>query len=109
MQHIRSSKNVFEVIEKIPCGYKIWNIGKNMVDGWLPLVRCEGYNVVGKMYALKCEGAQTILAAIGGGQDTVEKMERYVKRYRNAKPDTYSYWQVQRMEKAIPWMKSIGM
>jgi len=30
-------KDVFEVVDKIPAGYVVWNIGDNMVDGYLPI------------------------------------------------------------------------
>jgi hypothetical protein len=35
----------FEVVNKIPAGYEIWNIGKNMVDGYIPLTEVDGYEV----------------------------------------------------------------
>ena len=57
--------------------------------------------------AIKIDGAQKILAAINGGQDTIESMERYIKRYRNAKPGTWSYLQVERMKEALPIMRQI--
>ena len=29
----------FEVVDFVPAGYEIWNIGHNMIDGYLPLCR----------------------------------------------------------------------
>lgn len=34
-------KNRFEIIDWIPMGYDIWNIGENMADGYLPLCRLK--------------------------------------------------------------------
>ncbi len=98
--------HTFEIVDTVPKGYRIWNIGKNMTDGYLPL--CEilpGTNSsinIDTLKAIKIEGAQIVLAAIGGGQNTPQKMERYIKRYRNAKPGTWSYVQVKRMQAALP-------
>lgn len=110
MEFITSRKNIFELVDSVPLGYQIWNIGKNMIEGYLPLVRVGGYDgcqVIGTMKAIKLEGSQIILEAIGGGQNTIEAMERYIKRYKNAKPNTWSYRQVERMKKALPFMYSI--
>lgn len=107
---VTSGEHVFELVDFVPSGYEIWNIGKNMIDGYLPLCRVipGTYNVeADTLKAIKIDGAQTILAAIGGGQNTIEEMEKYIKRYKNAKPGTWSYSQVQRMKKAIPIMKQI--
>ena len=111
--------NTFEIVDFVPLGYQIWNIGKNAPDGYLPLCRLKSNQPFNQSFdsgmeietetlkAIRIDGAEIILAAIGDGQNTIELMERYIKRYRNAKPGTYSYRQVKRMEKAIPIMKSI--
>lgn len=112
---ITSGDNTFELVDYVPYGYLIWNIGKNMVDGYLPLCRLSaiqpfpgGRSIETEtLKAIKVPEAQLILAAVGGGQDTVEKMERYIKQYRNAKPGTWSYAQVQRMKEALPVMRKI--
>ena len=31
--------DIFEIVEKIPKNYFVWNIGKNMVDGYIPLCK----------------------------------------------------------------------
>lgn len=112
---VLNTTHTFEIVDFVPLGYQIWNIGKNAPDGYLPLCRVKGNQPFDggmeiesdTLKAIKIEGAQTILAAIGGGQNTIKSMERYIKRYRNAKPGTYSYKQVKRMEKALPIIKSI--
>ena len=41
-----------------------------------------GRNIeVETLKAIKCEGAQTILAAIGWGPETPEEMERYIEKH----------------------------
>lgn len=110
-EYISDGKDTFQVVDSVPCGYVIWNIGKNMIPGYLPLCRLKQNQPFAiepdTLKAIKIDGAQKVLAAIGGGQDTTEKMERYMKRYRNAKPGTWSYRQVQRMKEALPIMYQI--
>lgn len=115
MKTITSGEDTFEIVESIPRNYFIWNIGKNMIDGYLPLCSLAGKQPfkgsqcidVESLKAIKIDGAQIILAAIGGGQCTIESMEKYIKRYKKAKYGTYEYVQVQRMKKALPIMKKI--
>lgn len=110
-QYIKSEMDMFEIVDSVPAGYEIWNIGTNMPDGYLPLcmpIAHGSYTInPDTLKAIKIDGAQTILAAIGGGQNTIESMERYVKRYSTAKPGTYTHAQVKRMEKALPIMRQI--
>lgn len=107
--------DVFELVDEVPHGYFIWNIGKNMIDGYLPLCQlCPSQQFEGgqevninTLKAIKCEGAQTILAAIGGGAMTVKEMEGYIKKYENAKPGTWVWTEVKRMKEALPIMRTI--
>lgn len=106
----RYNEHTFEIVDHVPAGYQIWNIGKNMTDGYLPLCKVipNSYDVeINTLKAIKIDAAQVILAAIGSGQDTIEKMERYIKRYKNARKGTYSRSQVERIKKALPYMKQI--
>ena len=76
MKTIISGEYTFEIVESIPRNYFIWNIGKNMIDGYLPLCSLAGKQPfkgaqcidVGSLRAIKIDEAQIILAAIGGGQ-----------------------------------------
>ena len=109
---IKSGNNIFTIVENSPLGYKIWNIGNNMVEGYLPLCRLSQYQPfdggrvteTDTLKAIKTDGAQKILAAIGGGQDTIKKMENYIRRYADAKPGTYAHKQVERIKEALPYM-----
>lgn len=109
MEKIKSGHNEFEVVESVPAHYFIWNIGNNMVDGYLPM--CEWLNHDNKqdssinantLKAIKCSEAQTILAAVGGGQNTLLKMEEYIKKHADAPKGTWEHRQVKRMQKALP-------
>ena len=81
--------DTFEVIDYIPYGYEFWNIGKNMIDGYLPLCRMSAVQPfpgarcidVDSLKAIKLDGAQTVLAASIHGQTTIEAMEKYLERY----------------------------
>ena len=112
---ISDGKHTFDVVDFIPGGFSIWNIGQNMIDGYLPLCRLKypqpfsGARQIeaDTLKAIKTEGAQKILAAIGSGHDTIEKMENYIQRHQNAKPHTWAYVMVQRMQEALPYMKQL--
>ena len=109
---IRSGEDTFELVDFVPLGYEIWNIGSHMVDGYLPLCRLkavqpfEGGREIetDTLKAIKCEGAQVILAAIGYGPDTPEKMEKYIAKYSKTGKNARA---VQRMEAALPYMRQL--
>lgn len=104
--------HTFELVDRVPLGYKIWNIGANMADGYLPLCRlCAiqpfpgGRSIeVDTLKAIKCDGAQVILEAAGLGADTPEEMEQYIKKNENNKKKQYG---VKRMKAALPYMRKI--
>ena len=103
-------KNVFEVVESVPRGYQIWNIGKNMIDGYLPLCKLsasqpfEGAQCVdvNTLKAIKTESAQIILAACGRGPCTVAQMEQYIEKHAKLNPEA-----CEKMLAALPYMREI--
>lgn len=105
----------FEVIDYLPHGYEIWNIGKNMTDGYLPLCKLSSVqpypgarNVdIDSLKAIKLDGAQTVLAASIRGQTTVESMEKYLERHKGKKVGTAAYRQVKRIEAALEVLKDV--
>ncbi len=111
-QTITHHGNTFELVDRVPRGYFVWNIGKNMIDGYLPLCRLAffqpfpgGRNIeVETLKAIKCEGAQTILAAIGYGPETPDQMERYIEKHERKRNHAV---EVERMKKALPLMRQI--
>ena len=104
--------HTFELVDRMLPGYSIWNIGKNMADGYLPLCRLAavqpfpgGRNIeVDTLKAIKCEGAQLILAAAGWGPETPEQMEQYIKK--NEK-NPHKQYEVKRMRNALPFMRKL--
>lgn len=102
----------FELVDRVPLGYFVWNIGKNMADGYLPLCRLAarqpfpgGRSIeVDSLKAIKCEGAQEILDAIGFGPETPEEMERYIEKNENKPSKQY---EIVRMRKALPYMRML--
>lgn len=114
-QTITHHGNTFELVDRVPRGYLIWNIGKNMIDGYLPLCRLAyfqpfpgGRNIeVETLKAIKCEGAQTILEAIGYGPETPDQMERYIEKHSGESSCGRHATAVKRMKKALPLMRQI--
>ena len=110
MEKLIMGEHIFEIVDFVPYGYKIWNIGKNMIDGYLPLVQAGGYDGcqvnTQTMKAIKIEGAQKILAAIGNGQQTISDMEKYIEKHSNSNNE-YKRSQVERMKEALPIMYCI--
>ena len=110
METIVNGKDVFEIVDFVPAGYQIWNIGSHMIDGYLPIVQvggADGCQVNTKtMKAIKVAEAQTILSAIGRGQNTIDKMEKYIQRYKNSK-NISTQRHVKRLEKALEVMYTI--
>ncbi|MDF2881302.1 MAG: hypothetical protein K0R54_1859 [Clostridiaceae bacterium] len=77
-------QHTFEIVDFIPYGYHIWNIGKNMKEDYLPLVQLGGYDgcqVIGIMKALPLKNAQKILSVIGEGNNTPGKMKVCIDKY----------------------------
>ena len=108
MNKITSGDNEFEVVDHVPYGYIVWNIGKNMINGYLPLCRLAsqqpfpgGRSIeTDTLKAIKTDAAQIILAAMGIGPGTVKEMETYIKKHPNT-------WGVDRMKAALPHMRQI--
>lgn len=105
----------FRIVEDVPGGYKIWNIGTNVLTGHIPLCRPKLHQPFDGAYeieadtllAIKTDGADKIMAAIGGGCHTVALMQEFLKA--NPAPDLGSWEekQVQRIMEALPYMKAI--
>ena len=99
--------HVFEIVDEVPLGYLIWNIGKNMPDGYLPLCRIKDgreFDIEPEtLEAIRHPEAQTILAGAGCA-GTLKEMEAFVKKYKNDKRE--SYW-VKRIEEALPYARQL--
>ena len=107
--------HVYEVVEEVPLGHLIWNIGHCAPEGYLPLCRpawpqrWPGARDIEAetLKAIKAEGAQEILAAVSGGCHTLAQMEEYIEKHKNSK-GSWEQLIVARCRKAIPYMKKIN-
>ena len=106
----------FRLVDFVPGGYEIWNIGKqHMPKGYLPLCRIAavqpfpgGRNIEeDTLCAIKIDGADKILDAVGAGINTPNKMETFLQRNANARPESWQYTQKQRIQEALPIMRRI--
>lgn len=107
-------QHTFELVNEVPYGYVVWNIGENMAPGYLPLCRlcymqpfpgCREIETA-TLKAVKIDGAEHIIKAVGGGLETMEEMEQYVEKFSNSSNDFIKHW-VEIYRKAIPVMKKI--
>ena len=86
MKITHTSLNVthtYEIVEKIPANFFVWNIGENMAPGYIPICEStEGYNVnVTTLKAIALdENELTILRnAAGYGVNDVKTAKRATK------------------------------
>lgn len=107
--------DVYEVVDEVPLGYVIWNIGPNNApQGYIPFCRpahrqrFEGGREIDPttLKAVKADGAADIMVAVGHGQDTPKKMEQYIKRYNNSKTE-YVRRRVEDSKKALAALKNV--
>lgn len=111
-EYIQSGEHYFKLVDVVPLGYEIWNIGKNMVDGYLPFCRLKpvqpfpgGRKIeADTLRAMKCYGAQVILAAIGYGPNTPAQMEQFIQEHEGQKTHSPT---VERMKAALPYMRQL--
>lgn len=105
----------YEIVKSIPSDYYIWNIGRNMKEGYLPLcklVKEGGYDIdPNSLKAIKCEGAQEILSVIGffKGFDInklSKQFETYIKRNKKSKYDC-TLKRVEKVEKALKYFSKV--
>ena len=116
MEFLKVGEDIFEVLDIVPLGYKIWNIGRNMPDGYLPFCRLkavqpfEGAQCVetDTLKAVRTEGAQVILAAVGrGAGDDLKSMESYLQKHPHPAPGSRAEANVERIKKAIPYLRAL--
>lgn len=108
---ITHKNHTYEIVDSIPYGYEIWNIGHHAPPGYLPLckpIEPGSYTIdPNTLKAIKFDGAEIILDAIGTGPSNVKEMEHYIKMHHNARPGTYEYHAICRMQRALPYMKQL--
>lgn len=100
----------FEIVDRFPIGYMIWNINASVIPGYLPLCRMKDTTEVdtSTLKAIKVEGdgAGKILKASIRGFNTLRKMEWYANRYGSSRNSRIAE-NVRICREAIPAMKSI--
>ena len=109
----RNGINRYELVDEVPLGYEIWNIGANMAPGYLPFCRLcatqpfEGARNIeaDTLKAIKIDGAEKVLKAAHYGK-TVAEMEKYVMRFAGVDDEDVQY-KVRIFAAAIPVMKRI--
>ena len=105
----------FQIVDKVPLGYQIWNIGRNMPDGYLPFCRLafrqpfDGAQEIETetLKALPTPHAQEILVAVGSAGKTQKELEEYLRRHRNAKPGSWEYLEKERIQRALPYLRAL--
>ena len=114
MKIITHGCDSFRIVLEVPDGYKIWNIG-NMLKGYIPLCRPKLHQPFDGAYeiepdtllAIKTDGADKIMAAIGGGCHTVALMKKFLRENPDPKSGSWEEKQVQRIREALPYMQAI--
>lgn len=98
---------IFEVIEKIPAGFEVWNIGKIGNGEYIPVCQAKNYNVNTKtLKAIKLNKEEVVILnkAAGYGVKTVKTARATLSR--TAKTSTMK--RKQRLaEKALPILERI--
>ena len=113
MKKITCHGFTFEIVNKVPYGYEVWNIG-SMTEGYLPLCKLSafqpfdgGRNVeIETLKAIRCEGADVIMKAASYGATTPEKAERLIHRYSKNEGKSRSRT-LERCKEALPYLKKI--
>lgn len=101
---------IWEKLSDVPATWFVWNIGKNMPDGWLPLARCidphnRPYDIdPDSLIAVPIKEAQTILDGVGLCGGSLEKMEKAINRNKKR---GYKH-NAERLEKAWQLLKKYG-
>ena len=101
---------IWEKLSDVPATWFVWNIGKNMPDGWLPLARCidphnRPYDIdPDSLIAVSIKEAQTILDGIGLCGGSLEKMEKTINKYK----DKGQNHNAERLERTWQLLKQYG-
>lgn len=115
-QYLQCDDVTFEVVDKIPGGnYEIWNIGANMINGYVPFCRMAFHQPfpgsrqidVNSLKAVKTDGAEIIMQAARCGCSTIKKMGKYLDYHKDAAVGTFEYQQCERIRSAMPFLKEI--
>ena len=94
--NLNNRNDIFEIVEKIPAGFFVWNIGENMgTDEYIPICEdlhpedkdnCEINTSTLKAIRLSCEEVETLREAASVGINSKQTAERALKSKRRG------YW-----------------
>lgn len=115
MSTITYHGNTFEVVDTYPLGYKIWNIGSNMLEGYVPFCRMASIQPFkgaqridpSSLRAMKSDGAEIIMQAAHSDCTTVKEMEAYLAKHKNPKFGTYESCLCGLIERALPYLREL--
>ena len=81
----------FEVVDKIPNGYIIWNIGDNMIDGYIPLAKPAGPYEIDpwSLRAIKIEDASDLKLLREGAHHGIVSLDTAIKASKIKDPKSY--------------------
>lgn len=107
--------DIYEVVERWPLGYEIWQIGDNAPDGYVPLCRLKmiqpfdgARNIEpDTLKLMRSPGARAIMVAARYGLTTLAKMESFLEKNQNAARGTYEATLCRRVELAQPYMREL--
>ena len=108
--------NIFEIIDAVPYGYMIWNIGDNMPDGYIPLCRLEASqpfdgarNIqTDTLKAIPCRDSRCVLRAAACGLNTISKMRHYIRIHeKNKHPSEYVKSRIEICRMAVTTLEKI--
>lgn len=105
---IATNRWKFEVVSKIPTGYEIWNIGKNMVDGYIPLAEVDGYEIIPEtLKAIRIEDAQELDLLRDCASYGVNNLDRCRKALNYKPRDWLKKKQIELAKQAIKYFEEL--
>jgi len=114
MKKINSDDNrySFEIVEKIPYNYHIWNVNKNLIEGYIPLIKLssiqgfeDGRSIdVETMKAIKCEDYAEIMDNLYITKN-VKNTEKWLEENEG---NPKKKWEINRVKKSLPLIKKLN-
>ena len=88
--YIEKNNCKYEVVDRIPKNYVIWNIGSNAPEGYLPICKLKDkYNIdISTIKAIKIENSDLLLRSAKYAQSS-KKMTSFIKRHENSNNSYY--------------------
>lgn len=114
MKKITCHGFTFEIVDKVPYGYQVWNIG-SMTEGYLPLCKLSAFqpfegarNVdIDTLKAIRCDNAAAVLRAASRGGHTLEQVKEMIERNAKAPKGTGRYDDYLICKAALPAMQKM--